>query len=65
MLQLRTDGRPVLRGTTLREMQRVHCFSPADRVAMIAMINADDGEPRVFVEKAFECANDVMPVTDW
>jgi CubicO group peptidase (beta-lactamase class C family) len=29
-------------------------FSPADRVAMIAMINADDGEPRAFLEKAFE-----------
>jgi hypothetical protein len=29
-------------------------FSLADRVAMIAIINADDGEPRTFVEKAFE-----------
>lgn len=92
MLQLRSDGSPVLRGSTLREMQRVHWldpdwqagwglgfhilrvqnrtlvghggvlrgyrselrFSVADRIAMIAMINADDGEPRVFVEKAFE-----------
>jgi CubicO group peptidase (beta-lactamase class C family) len=92
MLQLRSDGAPVLRGRTLREMQRVHWldpewqmgwglgfqilrmnnrtllghggvlrgyrselrFSVADRVAMIAMINADDGEPRLFVEKAFD-----------
>jgi D-alanyl-D-alanine carboxypeptidase len=92
MLQLRDDGLPVLRGSTLREMQRVHWlepewqagwglgfhilrvqnrtlvghggvlrgyrsefrFSPVDRVAMIALINADDGETRLIVEKAFE-----------
>jgi CubicO group peptidase (beta-lactamase class C family) len=92
MLQLRADGLPVLHGSTLREMQRVHWldpdwqlgwglgfqllrlngrtlvghggvlrgyrselrFSHADRVAMIVMINADDGEPRLFIEKAFE-----------
>ncbi len=92
MLQLRADGAPVLRGSTLREMQRVHWLEPewqagwglgfhvlrvqgrtlvghggvlrgyraelrfsfADRVAMIAMINADDGEPRPIVEKAFD-----------
>ena len=92
MLQFRADGTPVLRGSTLREMQRVHWlepewqagwglgfhiirvqnrtlvghggvlrgyraelrFSPADRIAIIAMANADDGEPRPLVEKAFE-----------
>ncbi len=92
MLQLRADGAPVLRGSTLREMQRVHWlepewqagwglgfhilrlqnrtlvghggalrgyrteirFSPADRVAIIVMVNADDGEPRTFLDKAFE-----------
>lgn len=92
MLQFRDDGAPVLRGSTLREMQRVHWldpewqmgwglgfqilriqnrtlvghggvlrgyksefrFSAADKLAMIAMINADDGEPRLFIEKAFE-----------
>ena len=92
MLQLRADGAPVLRGTTLREMQRVHWLDPdwlmgwglgfqilriqsrtlvghggvlrgyrsdfrfslADKVAMVAMVNSDDGEPRLFIEKAFE-----------
>ena len=92
MLQLRSDGAPVLRGRTLREMQRVHWLDPewqmgwglgfqilrmnnrtlvghggvlrgyrsefrvsvADKVAMIVMINADDGEPRPIIEKAFE-----------
>ena len=92
MLQFRSDGAPLLRGNTLREMQRVHWldpewqlgwglgfqllrtqnrtlighggvlrgyrsefrFSVADRVAMIVMINADDGEPRTFIERAFE-----------
>jgi len=92
MLQLRPDGASVLRGTTLREMQRVHWldpdwqmgwglgfqvlrmngrtlvghggvlrgyrselrFSAAEKIAMIVMINADDGEPRPLVEKAFE-----------
>lgn len=95
MLQFRdlpAGDAQVLRGRTLREMQRVHWlepewqagrglgfhifrvqnrtlvghggslrgyrseirFSPADRVAVIVMINADDGETRPVVEKAFE-----------
>jgi CubicO group peptidase (beta-lactamase class C family) len=92
MLQLRSDPAPLLRGRTLREMQRVHWldpgwqmgwglgfqilrlnnrtlvghggvlrgyrselrFSVADKVAMIVVINAEDGDPRLFVEKAFD-----------
>jgi CubicO group peptidase (beta-lactamase class C family) len=95
MLQFRTGpagGAQILRGSTLREMQRVHWiepdwqagwglgfhmyrlkdrtlighggalrgyrsdvrFSPAERVAVIVLINADDGEPRMIVDKAFE-----------
>jgi D-alanyl-D-alanine carboxypeptidase len=98
MLQFRADGAPVLRGRTLREMQRVHWldpdwqagwglgfqilrlnnrtlvghggvlrgyrsefrFSAADKVAMIVMINADDGEPRLFIEKAFDWVAPVL-----
>ena len=95
MLQFRggpAGGAQVLRGSTLREMQRVHWiqpdwqagwglgfhisrlnnrtlvghggalrgyrselrFSPAERMAVIVLINADDGEPRAIVDKAFE-----------
>ena len=95
MLQFRdgpAGGAQVLRGSTLREMQRVHWiepdwqagwglgfhiyrahdrtlvghggslrgyrsdirFSPTERVAVIVLINADDGEARLVVDKAFE-----------
>jgi CubicO group peptidase (beta-lactamase class C family) len=95
MLQFRggpAGGSQVLRGSTLREMQRIHWlepdwqagwglgfhisrakdrtlvghggalrgyrselrFSPAERLAVIVLINADDGEPRTVVDKAFE-----------
>lgn len=95
MLQLR-DGRAgdaqILRGSTLREMQRIHwlqpdsqagwglgfyvwrkgdktlCgtrwlivrlptefqFCPADKVFVIVLTNADDGNPLMYVEKAFQ-----------
>jgi CubicO group peptidase (beta-lactamase class C family) len=97
MLQFRggpAGGAQVLRGSTLREMQRVHWiepdwqagwglgfhiyrakdrtlvghggalrghrsdfrFCPAERIAVIVLINADDGEPRAIVDKAFEWA---------
>jgi CubicO group peptidase (beta-lactamase class C family) len=95
MLQLRdgpAGGAQILKGATLREMQRVHWLEPdweagwglgfrivrqsgqtfvghggalrgyrtelricpADRIAVIVLTNADDGEPVKFVEKAFE-----------
>ena len=95
MLQFRdgpASGAQILRGSTLREMQRVHWlepdwqagwglgfhiyraldrtlvghggslrgyrsdvrFSPAERVAVIVLINADDGEARWVIDKAFE-----------
>lgn len=85
-------GDRILRGSTLREMQRVHWlepewqagwglgfhmyrlgqrtlvghggslrgyrsdmrFCPAERVAVIVLINADDGEPQLVVNRAFE-----------
>jgi CubicO group peptidase (beta-lactamase class C family) len=86
------DGDRILRGSTLREMQRVHWlepewqagwglgfhmyragqrtlvghggslrgyrsdvrFSPPERVGVVVLINADDGEPQLVVNKAFE-----------
>jgi CubicO group peptidase (beta-lactamase class C family) len=95
MLQLRdgpAGGAQILRGATLREMQRVHWLEPdwaagwglgfrivrqagrtfvghggalrgyrtelricpADRIAVVVLTNADDGEPVKFAEKAFE-----------
>ncbi|HEU4367294.1 MAG TPA: serine hydrolase [Methylomirabilota bacterium] len=95
MLQFRDGpggGRQIVRGSTLREMQRVHWLQPdwtagwglgfrvvrlagrtyvghggslrgyrtqlelcpADRVAVIVMTNADDGNPGAVVEKAFQ-----------
>ena len=95
MLQFRrgpAGGAHVLRGSTLREMHRVHWiepdwqagwglgfhmyrfkgrtlighggalrgyrsemrFCPAERLGVIALINADDGEPRTIVDKVFE-----------
>jgi CubicO group peptidase (beta-lactamase class C family) len=95
MLQFRdgaAGGQQILRGSTLREMQRVHwlepdwqagwgwgfritrqngktlvghggavrgyrtqlTISPADKIAVIALTNADDGFPLMFVEKAFQ-----------
>lgn len=95
MLQFR-DGpasdTQILRGSTLREMQRVHWLEPdwqagwglgfrilrqngktyvghggavlgyrtllricpADKIAVIVLTNADDGEPLMYVEKAFQ-----------
>ena len=85
-------GAQVLRGATLREMQRIHCLEPdwkagwglgfrvmrigkqtyighggsvrgyrtllriclTVRLAVIALTNADDGNPTLFVERAFE-----------
>jgi D-alanyl-D-alanine carboxypeptidase len=49
MLQFRTGqsaGAQILRGSTLREMP--------ERLAVIVLINADDGEARWVVDKAFE-----------
>jgi CubicO group peptidase (beta-lactamase class C family) len=95
MLQFRdgrADGTQILRGSTLREMQRVHWLEPdweagwglgfrvmrirgrtyvghggalrgfrtiihlcpADRVGVIVLTNADDGNPLLFAEKAFQ-----------
>jgi CubicO group peptidase (beta-lactamase class C family) len=95
MLQLRdgpAGGAQILRGSTLREMQRPHWVDPdwdggwglgfrivrqrgrtfvghggslrgyrselricpADRLAVIVLTNADDGNPVMYVEKAFE-----------
>jgi CubicO group peptidase (beta-lactamase class C family) len=95
MLQFRDEsvgGRQVLRGSTLREMHRVHWLDPnwregwglgfrvsrnnnktyvghggavrgyrthikicpADKTAVIALTNADDGLPDVYVEKGFQ-----------
>jgi CubicO group peptidase (beta-lactamase class C family) len=95
MLQLRdgpAGGAQILKGSTLREMQRVHWLEPdweagwglgfrivrlagqtflghggalrgyrtelricpVDRIAVIVLTNADDGEPVKFAEKAFE-----------
>jgi hypothetical protein len=52
---LRVQNRTLVgHGGVLRGYRAELRFSPADRVAMIAMVNADDGEPRPFVEKAFE-----------
>lgn len=94
MLQFRdgpSDGAQILRGATLREMQRVHWLEPdwtggwglgfritrkkdktlighggavmgyrtgvticpADKVAIIVLTNADDGNPALYEEKAF------------
>lgn len=84
-------GRQILRGSTLREMQRVHwlepdwqagrglgfrilrqgdktyighggavlgyrsrlCICPADKIAVVVLINADDGDPLLCAEKTF------------
>ena len=95
MLQFRdapAGGAQVLRGSTLREMQRVHWLEPdweagwglgmrimrvkgktyvghggalrgyrtilhlcpADRVGVVVLTNADDGNPLLFAEKAFQ-----------
>jgi CubicO group peptidase (beta-lactamase class C family) len=95
MLQFRdapADGAQILRGSTLREMQRVHWLEPdweagwglgfrivrtrgktyvghggalrgyrtivhlcpADRIGVIVLTNADDGNPLQFAEKAFQ-----------
>jgi len=95
MLQFRdgaAGGQQILRGSTLREMHRVHWLDPdwqagwgwgfrvmrqsgkttighggavrgyrtllhlrpADKIAVIALTNADDGNPLMFVEKAFQ-----------
>ena len=97
MLQFRdgpAGGSQILRGSTLREMQRVHWLAPdwqagrglgfhltrqkektyidhggglkgyatrvvtcpADRIGVIALTNANDGDPRAVAEKAFEWA---------
>jgi CubicO group peptidase (beta-lactamase class C family) len=95
MLQFRdgpAGGSQILRGSTLREMQRVHWLEPdwqagwglgfrivrqegktyighggavegyrtllricpADKIAVIVLTNADDGDPLSYVEKAFQ-----------
>jgi D-alanyl-D-alanine carboxypeptidase len=95
MLQFRdgpTGGSQILRGSTLREMQRVHWLAPdwqvgrglgfqitrqkgktyidhggglkgyvtrvvacpADKIGVVALTNANDGDPRTVTEKAFE-----------
>jgi D-alanyl-D-alanine carboxypeptidase len=95
MLQFRDDlagGSQILRGSTLREMQRVHWLEPnwqagwglgfrilreggktyvghggsvqgyrtllricpADKIAAIVLTNADDGNPLMYAEKAFQ-----------
>ena len=95
MLQFRDDlagGSQILRGSTLREMQRVHWLEPdwqagwglgfrilregdktyvghggsvlgyrtllricpADKIAVIVLTNADDGNPLMYAEKAFQ-----------
>ncbi len=95
MLQFREDpkgGKQILRGSTLREMHRVHWLQPdwmmgwglgfnivrfegrtyighggsvkgyrtlirineEDKIAVIVLTNADDGNPLMYVEKAFQ-----------
>ncbi|MBI4642066.1 MAG: beta-lactamase family protein [Candidatus Tectomicrobia bacterium] len=95
MLQFRdglAGGQQILRGSTLREMQRVHWLNadwqggrglgfsilrqggktyaghggsvpghrtqlqicPSDKIAVIVLTNADDGNPLMYVEKAFQ-----------
>src|SRR5262249_24902692 len=41
-------------GGSLRGYRSDFRFSPAERVAVIVLINADDGEPQLVVNKAFE-----------
>ncbi len=104
MLQFRdgaAGGQQILRGSTLREMHRVHWLDPdwqagwgwgfrimrlngkttighggavrgyrtllhlrpADKIAVIALTNADDGNPLMFVEKAFQWVAPAIPPT--
>lgn len=52
---LRLNNRTLIgHGGVLRGYRSEFRFSVADKVAMIVMINADDGEPRLFIEKAFD-----------
>ena len=41
-------------GGALRGYRSDYRFSPAERFGVVVLINADDGEPRLVVEKAFE-----------
>lgn len=106
MLQFRggpAGGAQILRGSTLREMQRVHwlepdweagwglgfritrsqgktyvghggsvlgyrtqlLFCPADKIAVMVLTNADDGNPLLYAEKAFQWVAPAILEATW